>query len=874
MFRAFSGLHSLIIIILLAVLPTSSKAAAAITQEQLNLFAAHLDVKYRVLANLPADQCQSGVPCYRIQLDLTLPFDFSPTGWQVYLSQLDKLSFVSANDLDVELVNGDLKVLTPSPEFSGFKASIPHTVTLELKGNHYTEYKPLPNYYATASGLTPQIITATRELTDPHTGIGTLSHVATFTDPHRQFRTTPDDMTPWATATTLYANNRDLSETDEHIAQAIIPTPASYNLLNAQPADIRNGLHFIFDGFRREDVQPAIERLRALGVTSSAQGLPVTLIRSAAERFPDEAYSLRIEASGITINSATPAGAAYALASVTALLQLGDSTLPALSIADQPRFTYRGMHLDVARNFHSKSSVIELLDQMAAYKLNVLHLHLSDDEGWRVEIDGLPELTDIGGFRCHDLTEEHCLLPQLGSGPSRDTPVNGFYSKADFIDILRAADARHIEILPSFDMPGHARAAIKAMEARYRRYMAEGQPDLAKEYLLTDFNDKTAYRSIQNYNDNTINVCMPSAYRFVEKVVDELSELYQQAGLTMKKYHLGGDESPGAWLASPACQALLAERKKTNPQNLNLGGYFIERIANLLAQKNIVPAGWNDGLDHTEFDNMPARVQSHIWALLADNATQLTHKHLNQGWDVVLSLPEVSYFDMPHEAHPKERGYDWAARHINSRKVFSYMPENLPMHAEVWRNLHERPFSISDTPVKQPGRRVLGIQGHLWSETIRNEWQAQTMIFPRLIALAERAWHRADWEPGYAPDGKSYNQNTGYFSRAARTARDQAFNRFANTLAQKELLKLDALDVGYRIPTVGAQIDNGKLHINILLPGLPLEYRINGGVWQTYSGPVDVPEGVVEVRARSADNLRAGRSLLVSTSLVASGNAQ
>ena len=536
-----------------------------------------------------------------------------------------------------------------------------------------------------------------------------------------------------------------------------------------------------------------------------------------------------------------------------------------MKVTDKPRFTYRGMHLDVARNFHSKSSIIKLLDQMAAYKLNVLHLHLSDDEGWRVEIEGLPELTEIGGFRCHDLEENNCLLPQLGSGPNRKADVNGFYSKADFIEILQAAKARHIEILPSFDMPGHARSAIKAMEARYRHYMAKGQKSQAEEYLLTDFNDKTQYRSIQNYNDNTINVCMPSAYRFVEKVVDELSTLYQQAGLTMDKYHLGGDESPGAWLESPVCSKLLSERKQLHPNNPNLGGYFIERISNMLASKGIEPAGWNDGLDHTNPDNMP-KVQSHIWALLPDNATQLTHKHLNQGWDVVLSLPEVSYFDMPHEADPKERGYDWAARHINSRKVFSYMPENLPVHAEIWRNLHESTFSITDYPVKQKDKRITGIQGHLWSETIRDASQAESMIFPRLLALAERAWHRPDWEPEYVPSGMNYSAQTNYMSKNARTKRDQAFNFFANTVSQKELLKLDMLGVRYRVPTAGAIIQDGKLHMNTLFPGLPLEYRINSGQWLRYNTPVKVSGDVVEVRARSADYQRPGRSLFINRS--------
>ena len=124
-----------------------------------------------------------------------------------------------------------------------------------------------------------------------------------------------------------------------------------------------------------------------------------------------------------------------------------------LSVEDAPRFEYRGMMLDIGRNFKSKKAVLQLLDMMSKYKMNKFHFHLSDDEGWRIEIPGLPELTDFGSKRCHDLTEKQCLLPQLGSGPNSDNNGSGYFTRADYIEIVKYANARFIEVIPEIDMP-------------------------------------------------------------------------------------------------------------------------------------------------------------------------------------------------------------------------------------------------------------------------------------------------------------------------------------------------------------------------------------------------------------------------------------
>jgi hexosaminidase len=229
-----------------------------------------------------------------------------------------------------------------------------------------------------------------------------------------------------------------------------------------------------------------------------------------------EAYDLTIDPpTGIRIVGPTPAGVFYGLQTLRGLLPPpaapptpgggGGVTLSALHVVDAPRFGYRGFMLDVARNFHPKAAVLRTLDLMARYKLNVFHMHLTDDEGWRIEIAGLPELTTVGARRGHTLDSKNFLPPAYGSGGQVGKPYgSGFYSRADYIEIVRYAAARHIEVIPELEMPGHARAAIKSMEARSD-----------SQYRLSDPQDQSKYESVQGYPDNVMNPGLQSTYDFI-----------------------------------------------------------------------------------------------------------------------------------------------------------------------------------------------------------------------------------------------------------------------------------------------------------------------------------------------------------------------
>ncbi|WP_285164694.1 family 20 glycosylhydrolase [Shewanella goraebulensis] len=844
------------------------------TQAALNQFAEQLNVTYRMVSNVPQEACaedQQDQRCFIAEIDFTSAQNISDRNWSIFYSQMRPVQQVLNPEFEIKRVQGDLHQITPTKNFTGFKAG--ETKTLNFRGELWqlSETDPMPNYYIVVEGLTPAVIDSTKVTIDTETGMEQRPYVEAFTDAKRQYRRTEKDQLVWAKAEVLFDANQNISFSHALAENRIIPTPDSISVTSSDKVvDLTKGINVSYNQVNPEAVAAALARLSRIGVASNNSGLALQLVTDSQIRVGGS-YQLELAADEITITAADEAGFSYGIASIAALITPDELSLNALQIKDSPRYDFRGMHVDVARNFHSKQMILDLIDQMAAYKLNKLHLHMADDEGWRLEIDGLPELTDIGSKRCHDLTETTCLIPQLGSGPFADSKVNGYYSKADYIEILQYATARQVEVIPSMDMPGHSRAAIKSMDARYRQFMAAGNEVAANEYLLSDAEDKTVYSSVQYYSDNTLNVCMESTFHFVDKVISEIAKLHQQANHTLHRYHIGADETAGAWKQSPQCLAFVASNDRGVSSVDDLGAYFIERLSNSIAAKGIEPAGWSDGMSHTNPSNMPAKSQSNVWDVISHDGYKRAHKQANLGWDAVLSNPEVLYFDFPYEADPKEHGYYWAGRALNSQKIFSFMPDNLPANAEQWQDIEGNDFVADDRVKKddkgnlisgplEKGKGFSGIQGQIWSETIRSDDVAEYMMYPRVLMLAEKAWHKAKWEVPYQYNGVLYDANSGFFTAELRNKQQRQWNELANTLGQKELAKLDIANIAYRLPTVGAKIINGKLHANVAFPGLQIEYRDDNAVWTRYEQPIEV-SGTVEVRSVAPDGNRKGRSL-------------
>ncbi len=404
----------------------------------------------------------------------------------------------------------------------------------------------------------------------------------------------------------IYARNANLAVVAEDELPPVFPTPSRYE---RRPGQLTWSARPKVDGAPqlRAEISAAEALLEPYfpGATAADGAPPVHLsVAPIAGRNEPEAYQLTIDPKvGVTIQGASAAGVARGLSSLRQLMPIRGAgshgvVLPGLSIQDAPRFAYRGLMLDVARNFQPKSEVLRVLEQMSRYKLNALHFHLTDDEGWRIEIAGLPELTAVGSRRGYSYRQDDRLPPAYGSGPDVSNPYgSGFYTRADYIEILKYAAARHIEVIPEIELPGHARAAVMSMAAR-ARHLKQAAPADAKQFMLADPEDKSVYETAQAYTDNVMNPGLPSTYAFIEHVVNAMVEVHRVAGVPLRTLHVGGDElPPGAWARSPACQALM-EREHLK-SGAELWNYFYARVGEILTRDGLALAGWEEVGAHT-----------------------------------------------------------------------------------------------------------------------------------------------------------------------------------------------------------------------------------------------------------------------------------
>ncbi|QDX27550.1 family 20 glycosylhydrolase [Sphingomonas suaedae] len=836
-----------------SVAPAADRADAP-SQAALDTLAGTLGYRMAVVDNQP--KCPEGVPaCFLATITLTLP-DTLPSGLpdkglSLYFSFVNQLPRVESDLFDHQLVNGDLQRLTLKPG-AVLKPGARHVIKLWGVGSHFSRAVVMPNAYLVAEGVEARTIAATRQVIDPDTGLPELPFLDPMADEARLATKGGGDATRWLTAERAFALQAERAAPPAS-GVVILPRPIRADQGNGAEIDLTRGVRVSIKGVGNAAIAPG---LAALGVQLNGT-LPLRIHVDPAAKLAAGGYRLTVAADGVAIAASDAAGASHALRSLAQQAAFEAYRMRPLTVTDAPLYRHRGLHIDLGRNFHGRDQLLKLVEAMAAYKLNKLHLHLAEDEGWRIEIPALPELAQIGSKRCHDPAERSCILPQLGAGPDGRSGVNGYLSTDDYVAIVRAAAARQIEVIPSIDMPGHSRAAIVAMERRHERLMAAGKAEEANAYRLIDPADTTKYRSIQNYDDNTLNVCIPATYRFVDTVVDALAAMHDQAGVPLRTFHLGADETAGAWVKSPACAKMIADN---GGDARNLTPRFIEKVATTLAARGIRAGGWSDGMGHTDPANMPKNVLTNIWGVLHTGAIREAHDQLNRGWDVVLSIPDLGYFDMPYAPHPQEGGYYWASRGVDTHQVFGFMPGNLPANAATIRDIMAQPKPIEDQPVLEAGRRIAGIQGQLWSETIRTDAQVDYMLFPRLLALAERAWTPARWTPAYAP-GQSYGWQD---ARVDHAARDADWRNFAGRLAAQFPL-LERIGIAYRVAPPGARIANGVLEANSAFPGTAIEYRTGGENWLPYRGPVAV-NGPVELRSRSFEGARASRTVRVESS--------
>ncbi len=397
-----------------------------------------------------------------------------------------------------------------------------------------------------------------------------------------------------------------------------------------------------------------------------------------------EGYELFVNRDGINLYGGR-AGIFYGLQSIVQLIQAGTTPntllVPSCSIIDHPRFAWRGMHLDVSRHFFPKENVKDYLRWMAMYKLNTFHWHLTDDQGWRIEIKKYPKLTSVGAFRKRTLVGHFSEEPDVYD----DQPHGGFYTQEEIKEVVRFADSLHITVVPEIEMPGHASAMIAA-------YPFLGNTNAACEVQPT----WGVFTQVLSPKDST--------FQFLENVLTEVATLFPG-----KYIHIGGDECPkDEWKTSRFCQDLIRDKNLKDEHGLQ--SWFIQRIVTFLATKGKKTIGWDEILEGGLAEG--AAVMS--WQGEEGGIAAAKAHH-----NVVMTPGGFCYFDYYQSQNIGETlaigGF------LPIEKVYSYDPTPSSLNAS------EKQY-------------IMGVQANMWTEYMATFERVQYMLFPRIAALAEVAW--------------------------------------------------------------------------------------------------------------------------------------
>ena len=632
-----------------------------------------------------------------------------------------------------------------------------------------------------------------------------------------------------------YNDNKLTKHLHGNMIGNIIPTPKSIKKIRGK-FEVKDTFNISFNDNEFADVIDLFfnNLTEYLDIKHNKNNGDHDILLTKDESLKDEEYKLDIIDEEIKINFSDKSGLSYALNSLFQLLvnaKLEESDfISNYQIHDMPRFKYRGIHLDISRNYYGPKKIKQLLDFMHYFKLNKFHLNITDDEGWRIEIPGLPELTDIGSKRGYTADERDHLNPAYGSGSKTNMLYgSGYLKRSEFIEIVKYANERNIEIIPEINFPAHSRAAVKAMESRYFKYLELNDTLKAEEYLLSDLNDQSRYISAQGYNDNVISICKESSFKFFEKVIDELYFMFDDAGVKLKNFHLGGDELPyGAWIGSPICQEFVNVNKTVTFDNLVENAF--RRVIYLLNDRNVDVSGWEDVLlVHGEdgqnsidinrnFDGI--KFTPYVWNnYWGGGREDMVYKFANLGYNVIMSNSSAFYFDMTDDLDPENYGLSWSG-YVNYKDA--WLTEPLNVYAKTYLESdfkkYKNPNSVTmDNKMKS---NFLGVQGQLWTETVRNEEIFDELMYPNLIVLAEKAWSQQD----------QWTKNL--LSKNIDEIMNKEWSYFVNTLGHRILNHLSLLydGVDFDLPKPGGFIKNDTLFVNSVFPGMNVRFSRDGSI--------------------------------------------
>lgn len=447
-----------------------------------------------------------------------------------------------------------------------------------------------------------------------------------------------------------------------------------------------------------KELLPAIDELKAISSQFTATALPTNVINLKLDPAigPAEGYRLVIKKNGIDLHVKSVQAAFWAIASLKQLMgpqaltlhktPLKKLSLPCLTIEDYPRFAWRGVHLDVSRHFFDMAYLHTMIDRMAYYKFNKFHLHLTDDQGWRLEIKKYPELTSKGAWRKLNNQDSVCMalaktnpdyaLPQKHFKMiDGELKYGGFYTQEEMKELIAYAEKKGIEIIPEIDMPGHMMAATTLMPW----LTAKGKSGMAKDFT------------------EPLCPCKETTYEFAQNVFSEIAALFPS-----KYIHLGADEvEKSSWKNVPACEELM---KREGLKDLDeLQSYFVRRMEKFFNEKGKKLIGWDEILD----GGVSSTAAMMYWRTWMPKAPKMAAE---KGLELIMTPGEYCYFDAQQDGG-------------SLQKVYGFDPYNYNLTAS------ER-------------KMVKGVQANIWTEYIPSERRLEYMVFPRLLALAEVAWNK------------------------------------------------------------------------------------------------------------------------------------
>ena len=457
-------------------------------------------------------------------------------------------------------------------------------------------------------------------------------------------------------------------------------------------------------GVKLKKSTPKKEKLQNWEVTKYSKKADAHIVIYIDEYMLKEAYRLSVTPKRINIAASTPAGFFYAFQTLKQLMprnvmagvpddSVEEWSVPCVFIVDEPRFSWRGFMLDEGRHFYGKEEIKKIIDVMAAYKMNRFHWHLTEDQGWRIEIKKYPKLTEVGAWR----DSKVCAWGDVKPDGIR---YGGYYTHEEIKEVVEYAKERFVEIIPEVDIPGHSQAAVASYP----------------EFLACDPENKHEVWLSQGVSSDVINVANPLAVQFAKDVIDELTELFPFGYI-----HLGGDECPTyKWERNSECQALLKEIGSENYRDLQIHFYkqLLDHVAQKPADKQRKLVFWNEVL-HGNTEPLGKDITIMAW-IGADGAAK---DAAMRGMNTILS-PQIPYYinrrQSKLETEPKSQGYG----DETVERVYNYKPMN-----DVAEEL-------------QP--KYLGVQANFWTEWVVEPSVVQYLMLPRLAAVAEAGWTPAE----------------------------------------------------------------------------------------------------------------------------------